>query len=217
MFIYKAKSLFAYVNGENVKKPDIGVIFEENVPSDLFEDFENNVKADGLNLIVESREPAGPMACPEWFIFPVVAAFIAKSYFDGFLKEMGKEHYQSMKDNLSNLSNKVMANPRIEPTLFGSQGKLSTNNPFSLAFSIHAEAENGYTFKLLIPKSISGSDYGLIANRFMEFLSDYHIGLQTLESIGCAWEGERPPSNLIFVHYNGDKGSIEWLNEKDYR
>lgn len=198
-------------------KPDIGLIFEESIPNEIFEDFENNIKADGLNLVVESREPSGPMACPEWFIFPVIAAFIGKSYFDSFLKEAGKDHYQSLKESLSNLTNSVITNPRIEPTLFGTQRKFSSDNPFSLAFSIHAEAEDGYTFKLLIPKSAGSCDYGLITNRFMEFLSDYHLGLHTLASIGCAWEGERPPSNMIFVHYNSDKDSIEWLNEKDYR
>ena len=200
-----------------MEKPDIGVVFEESISRDIFDNFESNVKTDGLNLIVESREPLGPMACMEWIIMPAVAAYIGKSYFDGFLKEMGKDHYQSITDNLSNLGNKVMATPRIEPTLFGSKGKISTNNPFSLAFSIHAEAENGYMFKLLVPKSISGADCGIIVNKFMEFLSDYHIGLQTLESIGCELNGARPPSNMIFVHYNIDKDCIEWLDEKDYR
>ncbi|KYQ97448.1 hypothetical protein AWY96_02590 [Serratia plymuthica] len=200
-----------------MKKPDIGVIFEKNIPSEFFEDFENSVKAEGLNLVVESREPTGPMACSEWFILPVVFAFIGKSYFDGFLKEMGKDHYQSAKESLSNLTTKIMKTPRIEPTLFGSQGKISSHNSFSLAFSILAEAEDGYTFKLLIPKSISDANYGLIANRFMEFLSDYHLGIKTLESIGCVFEGNRPPSSIIFVHYNSATDSIEWLNEKDYR
>jgi hypothetical protein len=200
-----------------MKRPDVGVIFEENVPNDLFEAFKNDVKANGLNLVVESREPSGPMACAEWYILPAVAAYIGKSYFDGFLKEMGKSHYQLLKDALSNLTNEVMSKQRFEPTLFGTTGKISSKNPFSMAFSIHAEAENGYTFKLLIPKSASGCDYDLISNRFMDFLSDYHLGLQTLESIGCAWESQRPPSNIIFVQYNADKDSIEWLNEKDYR
>lgn len=200
-----------------MKKSDIGLIFDENIPSEFFEDFENNIKADGLDLVVESRESTGPMACSEWFILPVIFAFIGKSYFDGFLKEMGKDHYQSAKESLSNLTTKIMKEPRIEPTLFGSQGKISSNNIFSLAFSILAEAEDGYTFKLLIPKSINGDNYGLIVNRFMEFLSDYHLGFKTLESIGCVFEGYRPPSGIIFVHYNSKNDSIEWLNEKYYR
>ncbi|RDT51944.1 hypothetical protein DXF93_23775 [Escherichia coli] len=198
-------------------KPDIRLIFDKRIPNEFFEDFESTIKSEGLNFMVASREPTGAMACPEWFIFPVIAAFISKSYFDGFLKEMGKDHYHKFKESLANLTTKVMTTPRIEPTLISSQGKVSSNNPFSLAFSIHADAENGYTFKLLIPKSVTGSEYGLIANRFVEFLSDYHLGLETLETIGCAWQSARPPSNMIFVHYNREKDAIEWLDEKNYR
>ncbi len=200
-----------------MKKPDIGVIFEESVPSEFFEDFESKLQAEGLSLVVKSRPPTGPMACLEWYVVPAVAIFIGKSYFDAFLKEMGKDHYHSFKESLSNLTKKVMCNPRIEPTLFGVQGKVSNHNPFALAFSIFAEAEDGCRFKLLIPKSISGENYDLITNRFMGFLSDYYLGLKTLESIGCILEGHRPLSNIIFVHYNPANDSIEWLNEKDYR
>lgn len=200
-----------------MQKPDIGLVFEEYLPDDIFREFENSVKSDGLNLMVESKEPMGAMMCAEWFIFPVVMAWVGKSYFDGFLKEMGKDHYSSLKKNLSGLTTKVMSRPRIEPTLFASKGKLSSNNPFSLACSIHAEAENGYTFKLLLPKANEKCDYELIVNRFMDFLADYHLGLQTLDSIGCVWDTGVPPNGMIFVHYNSDSNKIEWLNFNDYR
>ena len=106
-----------YIPGEIVDKPDIGLIFDERISSELFEDFESSIKSDSLNFMVKSREPAGAMACPEWFIFPVITAFIGKSYFDGFLKEMGKDHYQTLKEGLASLTTKVMPTPRIEPTL----------------------------------------------------------------------------------------------------
>ena len=200
-----------------MNKPDIGVVYEEGISGDFFGKFQDDVQADGLSLVVESREPMGAMACAEWFIIPAVGAFIASSYFSGFLKKMGKEHFHSLKASLSNLTNDVMATPRIEPTLFSTDGKVSSNNPFSLAFSVHADAEDGNTFKLLIPKTVLGGDYGSITNKFMEFLSDYHLGLQSLDSIGCAWKSERPPSGMIFVHYNSKTDSIEWLDEQDYR
>ena len=73
-------------------KPDIGLMFEEDLSDEIFKEFENSVKTDGLNLLVESKEPSGPMMCSEWHVIPVVLAFIGKSYFDGFLKEMGKDH-----------------------------------------------------------------------------------------------------------------------------
>ncbi|MEH6482422.1 MULTISPECIES: hypothetical protein [Pseudoalteromonas] len=198
-------------------KPDIGLMFEEDLSDEIFKEFENSVKTDGLNLLVESKEPSGPMMCSEWHVIPVVLAFIGKSYFDGFLKEMGKDHYQFFKESLSSLSNKVMDPPRIEPTLMGTKGKLSTNNPFSLAFAIHAETNDGFTFKLLIPKSSIHCSYDLITIKFMEFIEDYHLGIKDLNSIGFVNPHPLPPKGLIFVHYNIEANSIEWLNEKDYR
>lgn len=198
-------------------KPDIGLMFEENLSDEIFKEFENSVKTDGLNLLVESKEPSGPMMCSEWYVIPVVLAFIGKSYFDGFLKEMGKDHYQFFKESLSSLSNKVMDTPRIEPTLMGTKGKLNTNTPFSLAFSIHAETDDGFTFKLLIPKSLIHCSYDLITIKFMEFIEDYHLGIKDLNSIGFVNSHPLPPKGLIFVHYNIEANSIEWLNEKDYR
>ena len=200
-----------------MNKPDIFIGFEQGIPSNIIYDFKENIKTEGLNVIVESRTPTGMMACLEWYMLPAVAVFIGKSYFDGFLKEMGKEHYQSMKEHLSNFTNNVMKTPKIEPTLLGTPGKISTKNPFSSAFSIFADAENELKFKLLIPKHTTEIDYFLITNKFIDFLANYHSGLQTLQSIGYDINESRPTSNIVFVHYSTEKKSIEWLNANEYR
>ena len=200
-----------------MKKPDVGVIFDNRIPKDFFKEFEEETRTKNFSLILNPREPTGPMACLEWFMVPIIGAFIAKSYFDGFLKEMGKDHYQILKQNLSQLTTKAMNTPRIEPTLLGTDGKLSTNNPFSLAFSILGESGEGFIFKLLIPKATKEIDYGLIASSFMDFLSDYHLGLQSLTSIGFPTETDQLLPHTVFVHYDFDTHSIRWLNEQDYR
>jgi len=199
-----------------VKKPDIGLVFEEDLPDDIFREFESSVKSNGLNLLVDSKEPMGAMMCGEWYIIPVVAAFIGKSYFDGFLKEMGKDHYQSFKESLSTLLNKVMNKPRIEPVLIGTEGKINQNNPFSLAFAVHAETDDGFTFKLLLPKSSINCSYDVITNKFLEFIENYHLGITDLTSIGFVNPHPFPPKGLVFVHFNIGTNSIEWLNESDY-
>ena len=202
-----------------MNKADIFILCveDDSVPVEALAQFKNEISVDGLNVGFEKRQPLGPMACLEWFVVPVVLVYIAKSYFDGFLGEMGREHYHSLKKSLSELSSSVMKSPRIEPTLIGTEGKLTRSNPYSIAFSIMADAERGYKFKLLVPKGISESGCKLITNRFMEFLADYSSGLRDLEGIGCAWPGIHPPSNTIFVHYNVDKDAIEWLDERKFR
>ena len=201
-------------------RPDIAVVFDERISNDDFDIFEDSVKSEGLSLMVQSREPNGPQACLEWAIPSMVVAYLGKSYFDGFLKEMGKEHYHSLKDGLSSLTTKVMDKPRIEPMLLGTPGKISSNNPFSLVFSIQAETDDNFTFKLLVPKRVSDCNYDEIISKFMVFLDEYHLGLQTLKSIGFIPISDDPRHPLpyqIFVHYCTESNAIRWLNPKDYR
>lgn len=202
--------------GAKMQKPDIALIYENSLPSEIFEDFKNSLNNKNLNISVDSRPPNGPQACVEWFIPSLVVAFIGKSYFDAFFKEMGKDHYTALKAKLSGVATQVMSTPRIEPTLFGSPGKLSTENPYSLAFSIYAEANDGHRFKLLIPKPSESNDYSEIVNIFLDFLSEYHSGLKNLEDTGFD-SSAKPPSGIIFVHVNQESKCIEWLDQRNYR
>ncbi|MES9903670.1 MAG: hypothetical protein ABW168_13475 [Sedimenticola sp.] len=199
-----------------MKSPDIALVYNEHLPTDLFSEFEESISNHGLTVKVESKPEDGPYACHEWFILTTAAAFVASSYFSGFLKEAGKDHYQALKSGLSGLTNKVMSIPKIEPVMIGTKGKISSNNPYTLAFSIYAEANDGNRFKLLLPKPHDIDDYTEIVYVFLEFLNNYHSGVSSLENIGFELE-TKPPSSLIFVHMNQETKKIEWLDERKYR
>ncbi len=197
--------------------PDIIVVYSENLSGELFDNFKKNVSSNKLSLVVEAQPDEDALyACPEWFLPTVVAAYIGKSYFDGFLKEMGKDHFLLLKKSLSKLAKELMAKRNIEPTLVATEGKLNKKNPFSTAFSIYAETTNGYKFKLLVPKSSTSDDYSKIVDCFCSFLNNYYSGQVTLKNIGFNAD-VKPPSGYVFVHMNPRKESIEWLDEKDYK
>lgn len=124
---------------------------------------------------------------------------------------MGKDHYAILKRKLSETTTKVMSQPRIEPVLFGTNGKISKENPYTLAFSVYAEANDNRRFKLLLPKPAEDNDYNEIIEIFLEFLSEYHSGLKELGEIGFN-TNTKLPSGLIFVHVNPITKSIEWLD-----
>ncbi|WP_313323354.1 hypothetical protein [Stutzerimonas nitrititolerans] len=92
-----------------MSKPDIALIYEESLPENLFQDFKEGLSNDKIKVSVESRPPSGPQACLEWFIFPLVAAYISKPYFEAFFGEMGKDHYSILKKKLSETTTKVMS------------------------------------------------------------------------------------------------------------
>lgn len=104
-----------------------------------------------------------------------------------------------------------MSTPRIEPVMIGSLGKVDADDPYSMALSIYAEANDGKRFKLLLPKTNLDQDYTNIIFKFLEFLNDFHDGVLVCNDIGV---DESARDKLILVHFNLDSGKIEWLNPK---
>ncbi len=199
-----------------MNSPDIALVYNKNLSSKLFEEFEKTIRNEKLSIRIEEKENDEPYACTEWFILTSAAIFIAASYFSGFLKEAGKDHYIKMKSGLSGLTNEIMSKPKIEPVILGTKGKINSNNPYTLAFSIYAEANDGNNFKLLLPKPNDIEDYTEIIYAFLEFLNNFHSGISNLGNIGFDYD-ITPPGKLIFVHMNLETKEIEWLDERKFR
>jgi len=198
-----------YVTGEIVQKPNIGVLYVDRIEGSFFEDFISTVDRDDLGLVVEGRPDPGPFACAEWFIPTAIAVFLGKPYFESFLKEMGKDHYTLLKKGISGLCVKTVVSRRFEPVLMSSTGgKINKNNPYTLSFSVMAEAENGYNFKLLLPK-VSDFDYQKAIDIFMDFMADYHsdgelsLAVEIIKLSGI-------PGGTVLVKYNSETSRIEW-------
>jgi hypothetical protein len=192
-----------------VQKPQVGILHTERFDSSIFEEFLSEIEHDNLDLQVQETPEPGPFATVEWFIPTAIIAFIAKAYFEEFLKEMGKDHYNALKLSLAKLTKKTVSQPRIEPVLMSTSGKVSSDNPFSMAYSILAEGNDGYRFKLLIPKYSSSINYETIVLKFMDFIAEYHaLGLDSAAAEQIARSGS--PGGTILVSYNPETDSIEW-------
>lgn len=196
-----------------MERPDLAIVFQDGMPDEWLLEFHSSVAVPGLNVCVEKRPPEGPCAGIEWFIPTAIMVFVAKSYFDGFLGEAGKDHYRLLKSKLSRMVAKTMQSPRIEPVVIGTKGKLLKENPYSLALSIYAEANDGKTFKLLVPKPSYQPEYEQIVFAFLEFLHDYHDGVKVLGDIGFD-VSISPPGRMILVHVNPDTKRVEWLDHR---
>jgi len=86
---------------------DVALSYRKEICTDVIDDFIQLVSVPRLRLIVDKREKDGPYAGIEWLLPTAVVFFICKSYFDGFLKEMGKEHYHLLKNALKILAKRV--------------------------------------------------------------------------------------------------------------
>ncbi len=189
--------------------PQIGILHRDIIDESFFNDFSLEIDHPDLNLNIKAMPALGPFACAEWFIPTVIAAFVGKAYFEEFFKEMGREHYQILKQALIKLTKKSINQPRLEPTLMTTSGKVNQNNPYSMAFSIMAEANDGYRFKLLLPKYTEKFSYDLAVAMFMEFIADYHLlGVNSKAHHEILKSGMK--AGIILVRLNIETNEIEW-------
>lgn len=190
-----------------MQHPHILISHVELIPSEWAEDFKEELV--DLDIFIEKRENDGPYAGLEWFLPTFLAVYIAKPYFSAFIQEAGKEHYHKLKNSLSSLTKKSMRNPRVEPYILGTSGKVNQVNPYTMIFSIMAEGKDGYTFKLLLPKYAAHIDYDEIINTFVYFLAEFHesndLGAM-LSNIGVVGL----PHKQILLRYNPETTKIEW-------
>ena len=194
-----------------MQKPQIGIIYLDHIDKSFFEDFHSEVSHSELSLNIEARPELGPFASVEWFIPTAIVAFIGKPYFEEFFKEMGKEHYRLLKSALTKLTKKSASQPRLEPVIMGTPGKIQQNNPYTMAISIIAEGRDGYTFKLLLPKDPKTFDYEDTVGKFMDFIASYHLSDEASKASEEIAKSEIP-CGMILVHLNPKTNEIEWLD-----
>ena len=155
--------------------PQLSIKYIEDIPPETFSDFSSLIQRKGLDYKCEPIPKPGPYAGIEWIIPTFVVVFIAKAYFDGFLKEAGKDHYQLLKAGLVKLSNRFIGTNVPEARLIFSEGKVKGEAPkYSSAYSVYAELEEGITVKLLLQTDFSAEQCNMALCSFLDFLQDAH-------------------------------------------
>jgi len=193
--------------------PDLLLSYELPLPEEAVRPFVDAVRAPGLAFVVEPRPPSGPFAGLLWLLPTTVIIWFGKSYFDGFLKEAGKDHYTLVKRGLNSLWPLFFGESRgVHATAVGTPGKIRPgDDKYSLAISILAEAGSGLHFKLLFPDDLSAEDFNDATAKFLHFLERYYIGdldPATELRLGAA----RKVARTILVTYDPDLGFFKFLD-----
>ena len=193
--------------------PHLLVSYELPLPEEAVQPFIHAVQVPGLALVVEPRPPSGPFASLLWLLPTTVIIWFGKSYFDGFLKEAGKDHYALVKRGLSSFWPLFFGESRgVRVTAVGTPGKIRPgDDKYSLGISILAEAGFGLHFKLLFPDDLSAEGFNAATAGFLHFLERYYGGeldAGTEQRLGAA----RKVGRTIFVTYDPDQGFFRFLD-----
>lgn len=185
-------------------RPDVALSYVDFLPASLFDEFRDAVSDDDLQLVIAPRENT-PYAGIEWLLPTAVVVFITHSYFDGIFKEMGKDHYSLLKRGLRSLWAKLLAPSAPKLAVVSTPGKRDKDQPYSLIYSIVAEAAPGLKFKLLFPSDISENDYDETLTAFLQFLKDFHSGKLEDEMVERLENGRVVGSTLLLVYEKSER------------
>ena len=113
-----------------------------------------SLKTDGL--ILENHEhDISTFACMEWAIPSIIFAFISKSYFDGFLGEMGADHYRVFKEWTFKQNKKFKGITTRTITASKSTQKIGKSKSPSNFFTLYFQIPQGNRLKVFMPETES--------------------------------------------------------------
>jgi hypothetical protein len=138
-----------------------------------------------------------------------VVLFLGKSYFDGFLKEAGKDHYNLLKRATIKLTKEYIGPAAKKVFPFFTPGKFISGEPeYSLAYSIVGELGEGITAKLLLEPHLPNEESAAAIASFLDFLKSHHDGSLDLDSVNGLKEAPRRGGKLL-IHFNHEIGRLE--------
>jgi hypothetical protein len=195
-----------------VAPPHIGLSYAEELHSSAIDDFCRQIPASGLDFRSESRPNPGPFMGVEWLMPTAIIVYLSKSYFDAFLKEAGKEHYQILKRGLAKLAAKFTGPKAPTTRLYFSDGKAKSPIPeYSLVFSVLADLRDGITAKLLLQPSFSADQSNAAVVAFLHFVDSVHSGTLDPSAIK-GLVGARPVGRTLLLAFNAENSALEVID-----
>lgn len=190
------------------RRPHIAIVHQDPIPVEVFDHFRRAVEADGLDLHMESVPQPGPFAGNEWLMPTAVMLYITQGYFNGFLGELGKDHYQALKAGIKDLSARFQ---KVKVTLIGTKGKVSPVQPYSLVFSLCLAVDDGPLFKFLIPVDVPESEVDAAIDAFLDFAEACVDGALPADELAEFVKTPRFGRTVLLV-FNPGTGRIEVLD-----
>lgn len=181
-------------------------------PDELVNRFRKELETQNLNLDIRKLPTGGPYASLEWAIPTLIAVYILKPYFEGFLNEMGKEHYNILKNWLQRNSESTRLIKVTTVVAKQSSNKINAPSTQSKVFSINSITNEGHKIKFLFDENFEPECWNIGIKNAMNILEKHFTNGQSDElTIEIKSRGlERS----IYAKLKNEKGEWEFLDYK---
>lgn len=143
-----------------------------DVPQELVADFLDTLAK--LSIPFETKEHERRFYNGlEHYLPTVLVVFLAKPFFDAFLKEAGVDAYALFKHSLTSLIRRAaLMNVKL---VSSGQYKIQTESPYSRVISVYTRSCSEVPIKFLIPAEASEVESAEAVDAMLKLLQEHHI------------------------------------------
>ena len=199
-----------------MKNSHLVLIYDEQVPSSILDQFCCDIEAKSLDVRRQSLPSGEPQGSLDALLLTAIAFFLFKPYFDSFLKEAGRDHYVILKKALKSLWSRLFSEDvNFRVVILTSRGEVKPKH--SSLFSIYAEINNGRKVKFLIREGCSEEEYVAGIDAFLNLIESYYSNVP-YEGIEIDLDGEKDYWGIILIEFDPETKSLRVLEPiKEYK
>lgn len=196
------------------KIPDIVLSYPTEFPEKLIEQEFSCIHTDKLDLRI-FREDNGSFMAFEWLIPTAFGIYILKPYFDSFLSEAGKDHYNILKKGLKKIveKGKFIKAKMVAATM--STHKLSKDYNQSLVVSLTIQTKNNKQIKLLFDNDLEKSDWDNAIDQILDFVIEHYESYPNDGLTKSIKEKSEKDYEIIYLIINPSSKELEFNIDTD--
>lgn len=193
--------------------PHIVFIYPTQYPNELINKEIEQFKINKLNFEIKRIENE-PYCSFEWIVPTAFGVWLFKPYFNSFLSEVGKDHYQLLKKGLKKLAEKGKQFTAKLITASQSTKKLSNNYNQSLIFSIDIQTKNNRRIKVLFDNDLEKEDWDNAIDEILDFVIDNYEQYPNDKLNKLISKINDDERRTIYTKINANTKLIEFFDDK---
>lgn len=156
------------------KEVCLGLVISEDITQQVINMYESELSEINIEIKTARFSPRAIYNCLEWALPTVVGLYIIKSYFEGFIKELSKDHYNFLKKWIKKTAVELRLIKVYTVADNSSVDKINPQNTQSQVFSIRAISNDGEHLKFLFDETLSNEDWEKGIELLMELLEEHY-------------------------------------------
>ena len=193
-----------------MKNSHLALIHDGQVPLSILDQFCCDIEAKSLDFRRQSLPSGEPQGSLDTLFLTAIAFFLLKPYFDGFLKEAGRDHYVILKKALKRLWSRLFSKDvNFRVVILTPRGEVKSKHSF--LFSIYAEINDGRKVKFLIREDCSEDEYVAGIDAFLTLIESYYLNVP-YEGIEIDLDGEKDYWGNILIEFDPATKSLRVLD-----